>query len=85
MSLKKLSIFFAIFFTATKLLLQKLVIISIIFLLEILTLVTISRQQCCLVFNIRMKILERDTFIGNISPITGGFITENSAIYLYGI
>ena len=29
--------------------------------------------------------LKRDTFIGNISPITGGFITENSAIYLYGI
>jgi hypothetical protein len=27
--------------------------------------------------------LERDTFIGNISPITGGFITENSAIYVY--
>jgi hypothetical protein len=27
--------------------------------------------------------LERDTFIGNISPITGGFITENSAVYVY--
>ena len=27
--------------------------------------------------------LERDTIIGNISPITGGFITENSAIYIY--
>ena len=27
--------------------------------------------------------LERDTFIGNISPITGGFITENSAAYIY--
>jgi hypothetical protein len=28
--------------------------------------------------------LERDTFIGNISPITGGFVTENSAyICLY--
>jgi hypothetical protein len=23
--------------------------------------------------------LERDTFLGNISPITGGLITENSA------
>jgi hypothetical protein len=27
--------------------------------------------------------LERDTLIGSISPITGGFITENSAIYIY--
>ena len=27
--------------------------------------------------------LVRDTFLGNLSPITGGFITENSAIYVY--
>ncbi|MDC0250021.1 acyloxyacyl hydrolase [Candidatus Pelagibacter sp.] len=27
--------------------------------------------------------LVRDTIIGNISPITGGFITENSAVYVY--
>ena len=27
--------------------------------------------------------LERDTIIGNISPITGAFITENSAVYVY--
>ena len=27
--------------------------------------------------------LERDTFLGNVSPITGGFITENSAAYIY--
>ena len=27
--------------------------------------------------------LEKDTLIGNISPITGGFITENSAAYIY--
>jgi lipid A 3-O-deacylase len=27
--------------------------------------------------------LERETFLGNISPITGGFITENSAVYVY--
>ena len=27
--------------------------------------------------------LQRDTFLGNISPITGGFITENSAVYVY--
>jgi hypothetical protein len=27
--------------------------------------------------------LQRDSFLGNISPITGGFITENSAAYFY--
>ena len=27
--------------------------------------------------------LERNTFLGNVSPITGGFITENSAAYAY--
>ena len=27
--------------------------------------------------------LNRDTFLGNVSPITGGFITENSAAYIY--
>ena len=27
--------------------------------------------------------LERNTFLGNASPITGGFIAENSAAYVY--
>ena len=27
--------------------------------------------------------LQRNTFLGNLSPITGGFITENSAVYVY--
>ena len=27
--------------------------------------------------------LIRNTFLGNVSPITGGFITENSAAYVY--
>ena len=27
--------------------------------------------------------LNRNTFIGNVSPITGGFVTENSAAYVY--
>ena len=27
--------------------------------------------------------LFRDSFLGNLSPITGGFITENSAAYIY--
>ena len=27
--------------------------------------------------------LNRNTFLGNISPVTGGFLTENSAAYIY--
>ena len=27
--------------------------------------------------------MERNTFLGNLSPITGGFVTENSAVYVY--
>ena len=27
--------------------------------------------------------MQRDTFLGNLSPITGGFLTENSATYIY--
>ena len=27
--------------------------------------------------------LQRETFLGNLSPITGGFVTENSAAYVY--
>ena len=34
-------------------------------------------------FQHQNELLERDTFLGNVSPITGGFITENSAAYIY--
>ena len=34
-------------------------------------------------FQFQNETLERSTFLGNISPITGGFITENSAAYIY--
>ena len=43
-----------------------------------------SKQKAILVgFQHQDENLNRDTFIGNISPITGGFITENSAAYIY--
>ena len=34
-------------------------------------------------FQHQNETLERNTFLGNVSPITGGFITENSAAYIY--
>ena len=34
-------------------------------------------------FQHQNETLERKTFLGSMSPLTGGFITENSAAYLY--
>ena len=43
-----------------------------------------KKQSASLIgFQHQNEDLQRDTFIGNISPITGGFITENSAVYIY--
>ena len=43
-----------------------------------------DKQAALLVgFQHQNESLKRETLIGNISPITGGFITENSAIYIY--
>jgi lipid A 3-O-deacylase len=43
-----------------------------------------DKQSAVLVgFQHQNEDLNRDTIIGNISPITGGFITENSAVYVY--
>jgi len=43
-----------------------------------------DKQKAILIgFQHQNEILEREVFLGNASPITGGFITENSAVYLY--
>tara|TARA_B100001939_G_scaffold85207_1_gene72829 strand:+ start:1002 stop:1502 length:501 start_codon:yes stop_codon:yes gene_type:complete len=43
-----------------------------------------DKQSAMLIgFQHQNENLERDSIIGNISPITGGFITENSAAYIY--
>jgi len=43
-----------------------------------------DKQKAILVgFQHQNENLERNTFLGNASPITGGFITENSATYIY--
>ena len=42
------------------------------------------KQKAILVgFQHQNENLIRDTFLGNVSPITGGFVTENSAAYIY--
>ena len=43
-----------------------------------------QKQKAILLgFQHQNETLERETFLGNVSPITGGFITENSAAYVY--
>ena len=43
-----------------------------------------DKQSAYLVgFQHQNENLNRETFLGNASPITGGFITENSAAYIY--
>jgi len=43
-----------------------------------------DKQKAILIgFQHQDESLYRNTFLGNISPITGGFITENSAAYIY--
>ena len=43
-----------------------------------------DKQKAILVgFQHQNENLIRDTFLGNVSPITGGFVTENSAAYIY--
>ena len=42
------------------------------------------KQKAILVgFQHQNENLNRTTFLGNVSPITGGFLTENSAAYIY--
>ena len=42
------------------------------------------KQKALLVgFQHQNEMLQRDTFLGSLSPITGGFLTENSASYVY--
>ena len=43
-----------------------------------------QKQRAVLVgFQHQNEELYRETFLGTLSPITGGFITENSALYVY--
>ena len=42
------------------------------------------KQKSLLVgFQHQNEMLKRDTFLGTLSPITGGFLTQNSATYVY--
>jgi|SRR6056300_262915 lipid A 3-O-deacylase len=82
MNLKKLILFFVILLTTTKLVASEdnhqlnFFIGNFDF---------SDHKQAAVLFGFQHQNedLNRDTLIGNISPITGGFITENSAAYIY--
>jgi lipid A 3-O-deacylase len=83
MNLRKLSIFFVIFFTVTKIIAAENSDHQYNFFIGNFDF-SDNKQAAMLVgFQHQNENLTRNTFIGNISPITGGFITENSAAYIY--
>jgi len=83
MSFKKLNIFFAIFFTATKLFAVENSSHQYNFFIGNFDFSDDKQSAMLVGFQHQNENLERNTFIGNISPITGGFLTEKNAFYLY--
>ena len=83
MSIKKINIFLAIFFTAAKLFAAENSSHQYNFFVGNFDFSDDKQSAMLFGFQHQNEDLERDTFLGNISPITGGFITENSAAYIY--
>ena len=86
MIFKKVSLFFVIIFAATKLIAAEEANINNHQLNYFTGNFDFSddKQSAILVgFQHQDENLNRDTFLGNVSPITGGFVTENSAAYIY--
>jgi hypothetical protein len=83
MSLKKLNIFLLTFFTTTKLFAVEISSHQYNFFTGNFDFSDDKQSALLVGFQHQNENLERDTFIGNISPITGGFMTENSAAYIY--
>ena len=83
MNFKKLNIFLVIFFTSTKLFATEISNHQYNFFTGNFDFSDDKQSAMLVGFQHQNEDLERDTFLGNISPITGGFITENSAVYVY--
>ena len=83
MLLKKLGLFLAIFFTASKLFAAESAGNQYNFFIGNFDFSDDKQAAVLVGFQHQNENLERDTFLGNISPITGGFVTENSAAYIY--
>ena len=83
MSIKKFNIFLVIFFIATKLLAAESGSHQYNFFTGNFDFSDDKQSAMLFGFQHQNEDLERNTFVGNISPITGAFITENSAAYIY--
>jgi len=56
---------------------------NLMFIQVCLILVMMVKSQHLIGFQHQNENLNRDTFLGNLSPITGGLITADSAGYIY--
>ena len=83
MYLKKLSLFITMFFVATKLFATDNSSHQYNFFMGNFDFSDDKQASTLVGFQHQNENLNRETLIGNISPITGGFITENSALYIY--
>jgi hypothetical protein len=83
MSFKKLSIFLAIFFTATKIFAAEISSHQYNFFTGNFDFSDDKQAAMLFGFQHQNENLNRDTFLGNLSPITGAFITADSAGYIY--
>ena len=83
MNLKKLSLFFAIFLAATQSFAADISNHQYNFFTGNFDFSDKKQSAILIGFQHQNEDLEKDNFLGNISPITGGFMTENSAVYIY--
>ena len=83
MILRKLSLFFAILLTATKLVAAENNDHQLNFFVGNFDFSDHKQAALLVGFQHQNENLNRDTIIGNISPVTGAFVTENSAAYIY--
>ena len=83
MLLRKLSLFFALLFIATKSIAADDNSHQINFFIGNFDFSDDKQSSRLVGFQHQNNNLSRDTLIGNISPITGGFITKKSAKYIY--
>ena len=83
MYFKKLSIFFVALLITTKLFAAENKDHQLNFFTGNFDFSDDNQSAMLLGFQHQNEILKRNTIIGNISPITGVFITENSAAYIY--
>ena len=83
MILRQLSLFFAILTTATKLVAAENNDHQLNFFVGNFDFSDHKQAALLVGFQHQNENLNRDTIIGNISPVTGAFVTENSAAYIY--